>query len=124
LQSKAIKTKKMFEKICSFENLYLAYRKARKCKRYRSEILEFSFGLEANLIALQNDLINQTYHHGGYREFIVNDSKNGAFRLHRFATGWFTTLCAISLNRFLTRLLFLTATLAARIRERTRRLKD
>jgi len=65
----------MFENLISFENLYLAYRKARKCKRYRSEILEFSFGLEANLIALQNDLINQTYHHGGYREFIVNDSK-------------------------------------------------
>jgi len=65
----------MFGKICSFENLHSAYLKARKCKRYRNEILEFSFDLERNLIALQNDLATQSYRHGGYREFIVNDSK-------------------------------------------------
>jgi len=65
----------MFNKICCFENLHSAYLKARKCKRYRAEVMEFSFGLERNLIALQNDLMMQAYRHGGYREFIVNDSK-------------------------------------------------
>ena len=67
--------KNLFDKICSFENLQLAYLKARKCKRYRSEILKFSYNLEENLLRLQQELLTQTYHHGSYREFIVCDSK-------------------------------------------------
>jgi len=67
--------KNLFEKICSFENLHLAYLKARTCKRYRSYILEFSFYLEENLLKLQEELQNQTYQHGRYREFIIHDSK-------------------------------------------------
>ena len=67
--------KNLFNSVCSFENLHLAYLKARKCKRYRDEILEFSFNLEENLLKLQQDLLNQTYQHGGYREFTVYDLK-------------------------------------------------
>lgn len=65
----------MFEKICSFENLHLAYLKARKCKRYRDQVLEFSYNLEENLLRLQEELLNQTYQHGDYREFTGYDSK-------------------------------------------------
>ena len=65
----------MFNKICSFENLHLAYLKARKYKRYRNEILEFGYNAEENLLRLQEELLNQTYRHVGYREFIVCDSK-------------------------------------------------
>jgi len=65
----------MFKKICSFENLHLAYLKARKCKRYRNEILKFSYNLEENLLQLQYELLNQTYCHGPYRKFIVYDIK-------------------------------------------------
>lgn len=65
----------MFNRICSFQNLHLAYLKARKCKRYRDEILKFSYNLEENLLKLQEELLSQTYRHGGYREFIVCDSK-------------------------------------------------
>jgi RNA-directed DNA polymerase len=65
----------MFNEICSFENLHSAYLKARKCKRYRDEILKFGFNLEENLLKLQEELLNQSYQHGGYREFIVCDSK-------------------------------------------------
>ena len=65
----------LYEKICSFENLHSAYSKARKCKRYRSEILKFSYNLEGNLLKLQEELLNQRYRHGPYREFIVNESK-------------------------------------------------
>ena len=67
--------KNLFDKICSFENLHLAYLKARKCKRYRSEILKFSYNLEENLLRLQQELLTQTYHHGSYKEFVVCDSK-------------------------------------------------
>lgn len=65
----------MFNKICTFQNLHSAYLKARKGKQYRSEILKFSYDLEENLLKLQEELLNQTYRHGGYREFIVCDSK-------------------------------------------------
>ena len=67
--------KNLFNEICSFQNLHLAYLKARKCKRYRNEILRFSYNLEANLSDLQKELSNQTYQHGNYREFTVCDLK-------------------------------------------------
>lgn len=67
--------KNLFEKICSFENIHLAYLKARKCKRYREQILEFSYNLEEDLLKLEEELSNQTYRHGGYREFVICDSK-------------------------------------------------
>ncbi len=75
----------LFEKICSFENLHLAYLKARKCKRYNNEILEFSYNLEKNLFKLQEGLLNQTYKHGGYREFIVCDSKKREIKAAPFS---------------------------------------
>lgn len=65
----------MFNQICSFQNLYSAYLKARKCKRYRDEILKFSYNSEGNLLKLQEELTAQSYKHGGYRKFIVCDSK-------------------------------------------------
>lgn len=67
--------KGLFEKICSFENLYLAYLKARKCRRYRRYVLEFNYNLEENLLKLQRELLTHIYQHGLYREFIVCDSK-------------------------------------------------
>ena len=67
--------KNLFDKICSFQNLHLAYLKARRCKRYRNEILRFSYNLEANLTNLQKELSDQTYQHSSYREFTVCDLK-------------------------------------------------
>ena len=64
-----------FDKLLEFDNFYQAYIDARKCKRYRSSILKFSNELGKNLVELQNELKRKTYKHGGYREFIVNDSK-------------------------------------------------
>ena len=65
----------LFVKIIDFQNLHLAYKDARKCKRYRSSILKFSYKLEENLLALRYELAHKTYKHGGYREFVVTDSK-------------------------------------------------
>jgi len=53
----------MFDKICSFENLYSAYLKSRKCKRYKKEILKFGFYAEENLLKLKEQLQRQTYRH-------------------------------------------------------------
>jgi RNA-directed DNA polymerase len=65
----------LFEKIYSFENLHLAYLKARKGKRYRKEILNFSYNLEKNLLQIKEELKSQTYQHGKYREFTICDLK-------------------------------------------------
>ncbi len=67
--------KNLFEKICCFENLHLAYLRARKCKKYRDYVLEFSSKLEENLLKLQQELFSQTYQHGSYREFVIVDAK-------------------------------------------------
>jgi len=65
----------LFSQVIDFENLYAAYHDACASKRYRSSILKFGYRLEENLITLQKDLANKKYRHGGYREFIINDSK-------------------------------------------------
>jgi retron-type reverse transcriptase len=65
----------LFEQVIDFENLYAAYRDARASKRYRNSILKFGYRLEENLVVLRRDLANKTYRHGGYREFVINDSK-------------------------------------------------
>ena len=62
-------------RICSFENLMGAYRDAAKGKRYRNEVINFSFNLAENLLSIQQDLLNMTYKVGPYREFYVRYPK-------------------------------------------------
>lgn len=65
----------LYEKICSFENIHLAYIKARKNKRYKKEVLIFSANLESNLILIQNILKNKIYKPSKYRYFEVYEPK-------------------------------------------------
>jgi len=67
--------KNLFDKIIDFENLYMAWESARKGKRYRDEIMEFSDNLESNLIDIQNHLIYGTYKVGKYRPFYIFEPK-------------------------------------------------
>jgi RNA-directed DNA polymerase len=65
----------LFQKFSSFENLHLAFQKAKRLKKFRRDVLEFEYRLEYNLLTLQKELRNNTYQHGGYRKFIVKDPK-------------------------------------------------
>ncbi len=65
----------IYPDIYDYENLYEAYRSARKGKTQRSEVMAFTRDLEGNLIELQNELVWHTYHVGRYREFYVTDPK-------------------------------------------------
>lgn len=60
---------------CDYSNVYHAYRKAAKGKRYRSDVLHFTNNLEGNLLSLLEDLQNHTYTVGDYREFYVYEPK-------------------------------------------------
>ena len=74
----------LFEKLMSFDNLYSAYLKARKGKRFLDYVLVFEQNLEQELLDLQRGLKNNTYVHGGYREMIVNDSKKRLIKVASF----------------------------------------
>lgn len=67
--------KNIYSEICSYENLYKAYVHARKAKRYRDEVLKFSYNLEENLIDIQTELQNHIYQVGRYREFYIYEPK-------------------------------------------------
>lgn len=69
------KLRGLYEQIYDYDNLYQAYLAARKNKRFRPSVLEFTNDLEANLIKIQNDLIWGTYQIGPYREFYVYEPK-------------------------------------------------
>ena len=74
----------IYGEICSFENLYEAYLQARKCKRYRYEVLRFSAHLEENLLAIQQELREKTYEIGAYHKFIISEPKKRLIMALRF----------------------------------------
>lgn len=65
----------MFKKICSFDNLFLAYQKARKGKTRKPYVIEFEKNLEQNLHDLQFELLTQTYSPRSLQTFILRDPK-------------------------------------------------
>ncbi|NLN18127.1 MAG: RNA-dependent DNA polymerase [Firmicutes bacterium] len=67
--------KHLYPYVYDFESLYNAYLRARRCKRYRAEVLRFSARLEEELITLQNELIHHTFKPGRHREFWIHDPK-------------------------------------------------
>jgi len=65
----------LWDNLTSFENLYLAYRKARRGKRNRPPVERFEFQLEQALVNLRESLLQKTYTPGGYRTFQIYDPK-------------------------------------------------
>ncbi|PDV96767.1 reverse transcriptase/maturase family protein [Candidatus Chloroploca asiatica] len=64
-----------YTQIYSFENLYAAYRAARRAKRDRPQVAQFEARLEDNLLRLQHELLHQTYQPGGYHHFYIFEPK-------------------------------------------------
>lgn len=64
-----------YSQIYDFENLYQAYRAARRAKRDRFEIMRFEQRVEDNLFQLQQALREQTYAPGTYRHFYIYEPK-------------------------------------------------
>jgi len=65
----------MYKRICEFKNLLSAYQEARKCKRYKKNIVDYGFFLESNLLKLQRELITEAYMPSSYICFTVFDPK-------------------------------------------------
>jgi len=67
--------KNLYPQIYSFENLYTAYRKARRGKRSRVAVAAFEFDMERNLLELERELCDQSYRPGDYHNFIIREPK-------------------------------------------------
>lgn len=65
----------MFEKICSWQNLLIAHRKAARGKRGGRAAAAFEYNLADNLLELQQELVCRTYQPGAYNSFIIRDPK-------------------------------------------------
>ena len=65
----------LFHRVVSFENLFLASRKARRGKRFKGDVAAFEFDLEGELLRLQRELVEGTYRPGGYLAFWITDPK-------------------------------------------------
>ena len=69
------KIKNTFYKKLTFEKLYLAHKRARNHKTYKADVVKFEIDLERNLTILLNDITNNTYKVGKYKEFRIYEPK-------------------------------------------------
>lgn len=62
-----------YEDIISVSNLLYAWQEFEVEKSNKPDVVEFGYALMDNILALHADLVNQTYSHGYYYEFKIND---------------------------------------------------
>lgn len=65
----------LYPQIYTWENLELAYRKARKGKRQTRPVADFEYRWESHLLRLQAELAAQSYRPGPYHSFYIHDPK-------------------------------------------------
>lgn len=66
---------KTYDEVFTFENLYRAHLKVRKCKRHKKNVINFELDLGNNLWKLKKKLDDRTYNIKGYYHFIVMEPK-------------------------------------------------
>ena len=65
----------LYDKIIHPLNIWHAYKKAAKGKRYRPSAAVFEYDLEKNLIEIERELKDETYQPGGYHSFEIQKPK-------------------------------------------------
>ena len=76
--------KNLYAKLCSTDNIVLAYEKARKGKAKKQAIIEFDKNTKENLERLQTELIEMTYKPKPLKRFIVRDPKTRTIHASAF----------------------------------------
>src|SRR3989344_5626949 len=76
--------KNLYPKLCSYNNLLLAFKKARKNKISKSYVKEFEINLENNLLQLKKELLEFTYNPKKLVKFIIRDPKTRVIRKSDF----------------------------------------
>lgn len=65
----------IFEDVISVDNLLSAWQEFIRGKRHKLDVQVFNLNLMDNILQLHRDLANQTYRHGPYQAFNINDPK-------------------------------------------------
>lgn len=65
----------LYRRLCSWENLVLAWKKARKGKRGGAAAASFDFVAGEELLALEEELVADRYVPGAYQSFTIHDPK-------------------------------------------------
>ena len=65
----------LYPQVWDFDNLYRAYRRARKGKRGKTPAASFEFNLEEELVCLQEELRDKAYRAGPYCSFTIREPK-------------------------------------------------
>ena len=65
----------LYNKICSYDNLILAYKKTRKGKSKKDYVINYSRNLKDNLLQLRNNLLFHSYNPKKLETFIIRDPK-------------------------------------------------
>jgi retron-type reverse transcriptase len=65
----------VYDRVCSWENLLLAYQRAAKGKRGHPNVAAFEQRLEENLAGLRKALVSATYAPGAYTSFWIHEPK-------------------------------------------------
>jgi RNA-directed DNA polymerase len=71
----ALTIRSVFDRVCSFENLWLAYTRARKGKRYSEPAAWFDRDAERRILDLGKELKTERYRPGEYHHFRINEPK-------------------------------------------------
>ncbi len=66
----------LYPQICTFENLWYAFRSAARGKHGKTAVARFEFHLEERLLELEWELKARTYRPGPYRSFSIRDPKH------------------------------------------------
>jgi len=74
----------LYVKLCSLDNLRLAYRKARKGKTKEWYVIKFEEKLDDELIRLKHELETQTYKPKSLKRFIIADPKTRVIHASHF----------------------------------------
>jgi|GEM_PF-161531 len=64
-----------YEELCSYENLFFAFQRAKKGKTLKDYVINFEKNLEENLKKLRIELLMQTYKPRPLKTFILHDPK-------------------------------------------------
>lgn len=76
--------KRLYEKLCSEENLRSAYEKAKKGKSRMDSVVEFTKNLDINLSILRDQLLLHTYKPRPLRRFMIRDPKTRVIHASHF----------------------------------------
>jgi hypothetical protein len=94
-------TSPAFRRLCAWENLVLAWRRAARGKRGTASVARFEFRAEDHVAALQGELLAGTYRPGGYVHFQIKDPKRRKISAARFRDRVVHhALCSVTEPRF------------------------